>query len=186
MSRMSPARNTCLEPSLVPISTFAGKMNDQPAFGKRVEVPLSGTVKLLHPDLVYIGQCAQFRVLLQTQFLDMAFTVAPRKNSIDSHSAPPQSLARLLRSGLRLVRQTISSAQHSLAGHNEGIVASGRRIVHRYSSGKSRVASGRGYVDCKLRRLSPKCTMLEKEKCPKRLQCSDGLERRILGTWVVP
>src|SRR6266566_1325260 len=92
----------------------------------------------------------------------------------------------LLRSGLRLVRQTISSAQHSLAGHNEGIVASGRRIVHRYSSGKSRVASGRGYVDCKLRRLSPKCTMLEKEKCPKRLQCSDGLERRILGTWVVP
>ncbi len=61
---------------------FAGKMNDQPAFGKRVEVPLSGTVKLLHPDLVYIGQCAQFRVLLQTQFLDMAFTVAPRKNSI--------------------------------------------------------------------------------------------------------
>ena len=35
---------------------FAGKMNDQPAFGKRVEVPLSGTVKLFHPDLVYIGQ----------------------------------------------------------------------------------------------------------------------------------
>ena len=61
---------------------FAGQMHDQPAFGKRVEVPLSGTVKLLHPDLVYIGQCAQFRVLLQTQFLDMAFTVAPRKNSI--------------------------------------------------------------------------------------------------------
>jgi len=61
---------------------FAGKMNDQAAFVKRVEVPLSGTVKLLHPDLVYIGQCAQCRVLLQTQFLDMAFTVAPRKNSI--------------------------------------------------------------------------------------------------------
>jgi hypothetical protein len=60
---------------------FAGKMNDQPAFGKRVEVPLSGTVKLLHPDLVYIGQCAQFRVLLQTQFLQMACTIAARKNS---------------------------------------------------------------------------------------------------------
>jgi len=122
---------------------FAGKMHDQPAFGKRVEVPLSGTVKLLHPDLVYIGQCAQFRVLLQTPFLDMAFTVAPRKNSLYSHSAPPQSIARLLRSGLRLVRRTISSAQNALACHNEGIVASGRRIVHRYSSGKSRAASGR-------------------------------------------
>src|SRR5882724_10163374 len=68
---------------------FAGKMNDQPAFGKRVEVPLSGTVKLLHPDLVYSGQCAQFRVLLHTRFLHMAFTVAARKNSIYSHSAPP-------------------------------------------------------------------------------------------------
>src|SRR5712691_9775138 len=123
---------------------FAGQMNDQPAFGKRVEVPLSGTVKLLHPDLVYIGQCAHFRVLLQTQFLHMAFTVTPRKNSIYSHSAPPHSIARLLNSGLRLVRQTISSAQNSLACHNEGIVASGRRIVHRYSSGKSRAASGRG------------------------------------------
>src|SRR2546426_10062987 len=133
---------------------FAGKMNDQQAFGKRVEVPISGTVKLLHPDLVYTGQCAQFRVLLQTQFLHMAFTVAPRKNSIYSHSAPPYSIARLLSSGLRLVRQTISSAQNSLACHNEGILASGRRIVHRYSSGKSRAASGRGYVDFKLRRLS--------------------------------
>src|SRR6266446_5066807 len=97
---------------------FAGKMNDQSAFGKRVEVPLSGPVKLLHPDLVDIGQCTQFRVLLQTQFLDMAFTVAPRKHSIDSHSVPPHSIARLVSSGLRLVRQTISSAQHSLAGHN--------------------------------------------------------------------
>src|SRR3989454_1914979 len=104
---------------------FAGKMNDQPAFGKRVEVPLSGTVKLLHPDLVYIGQCAQCRVLLQTQFLDMAFTVAPRKHSIYSHSAPPHSIARLLRSGLRLVRQTIESAQNALACHNEGIVTNG-------------------------------------------------------------
>src|SRR5262249_20927093 len=93
---------------------FAGQMNDQPAFGKRVEVPLSGTVKLLHPDLVYIGQCAQFRVILQTQFLDMAFPVAPRKHAIDAHSAPPPSLARLLSSGLRVVRQTISPAQHSL------------------------------------------------------------------------
>jgi hypothetical protein len=37
---------------------FAGQMNDQPAFGKRVEVPLSGTIKLLHPDLVDIGQGA--------------------------------------------------------------------------------------------------------------------------------
>jgi hypothetical protein len=37
---------------------FTGQMNDQPAFGKRVEVPLSGPVKLLHPDLVYIAQCA--------------------------------------------------------------------------------------------------------------------------------
>jgi hypothetical protein len=44
---------------------FAGQMNDQPAFGKRVEVPLSGPVKLLHPDLVYLGQGAQFRVLFQ-------------------------------------------------------------------------------------------------------------------------
>src|SRR6266702_4208410 len=68
---------------------FAGQMNDQPAFGKRVEVPLSGPVKLLHPDLVDIGQGAQFRVLLQTQFLHMAFPVAPRKHAIDSHSAPP-------------------------------------------------------------------------------------------------
>jgi hypothetical protein len=37
---------------------FAGEMNDQPAFGKRVEIPLSGPVKLLHPDLTYIGQGA--------------------------------------------------------------------------------------------------------------------------------
>jgi len=34
-----------------------------------------------------------------------------------------------------------------LACHREGILASGRRIVHRYSSGNSRAASGRGYVD---------------------------------------
>src|SRR5215468_11144213 len=72
---------------------FAGQMNDQPAFGKRVEVHLSGPVKLLHPDLVYIDQGAQFRVLLQVQFLDMAFPVAPRKHAINSHSAPPPSLA---------------------------------------------------------------------------------------------
>src|SRR5215471_20754017 len=82
---------------------FARKMNDQPAFGKRVEVPLSGPIKLLHPDLVDIDQGAQFRVLLQTQFLDMAFPVAPCKHAIDSHSAPPYSLARLLSSGLRVV-----------------------------------------------------------------------------------
>src|ERR1700756_3291290 len=28
---------------------FAGQMKDQPAFGKRMEGPLSGTVNLLHP-----------------------------------------------------------------------------------------------------------------------------------------
>src|SRR5262245_59852150 len=72
---------------------FAGQMNDQPAFGKRVEVHLSGPVKLLHPDLVYTGQGAQFRVILQVQFLDVAFPVAPRKHAIDSHSAPPHSFA---------------------------------------------------------------------------------------------
>jgi len=39
-----------------------------------------------------------------------------------------------------------------LACHREGILASGRRIVHRYSSGNSRAGSGRGYVDLTLRR----------------------------------
>src|SRR4029453_2664698 len=72
---------------------FAGEMNDQPAFGKRVEVPLSGPVKLLHTDLVDIVQGAQFRGLLHPQFLHMAFTVAPRKPAIDAHSTPPHSLA---------------------------------------------------------------------------------------------
>ena len=38
------------------------------------------------------------------------------------------------------------------ACHREGIVASGRRIVHRDSSGHSRAGSGRGYVDLTLRR----------------------------------
>src|SRR5215467_13130367 len=80
---------------------FAGQMNDQPAFGQWVEGSISGSVKLLHPDLMYVGQGAEFRVILQTQFLDMAFTVAPCKHTIDAHSAPPHSLARLLSSGLR-------------------------------------------------------------------------------------
>src|SRR5215831_18075836 len=52
---------------------FAGQMNDQPAFGQGVEVHLSGSVKLLHPDLVDMRQGSQGRVLLQTQFLHMAF-----------------------------------------------------------------------------------------------------------------
>ena len=39
-----------------------------------------------------------------------------------------------------------------LACHREGILASGRRIVHRYSSGNSRAGSGRGDVDFTLRR----------------------------------
>jgi hypothetical protein len=82
---------------------FARKMHDQPAFGKRVEVPLSGPVTLLHPDLVYLGQGASCRVILHTQFLAMAFTVAPCTHARDAHSAPPHSLARLLSSGLRVV-----------------------------------------------------------------------------------
>ena len=36
----------------------------------------------------------------------------------------------------------MSSAQHSLACRHAGIVAIGRQIVHCYSSGTSRVASG--------------------------------------------
>jgi hypothetical protein len=39
-----------------------------------------------------------------------------------------------------------------LACHREGILASGRRIVHRYSSGHTCAGSGRGYVDLTLRR----------------------------------
>jgi hypothetical protein len=113
---------------------FAGQMNDQPAFGQGVEVHLSVPVKLLHPDLVYIRQCPQSRMLFQTQFLSMAFPVTARKHAIDSHSAPLHSLTRRLSSGLRAVRQTLSSAPHALAGHHESIVASGRRIVHRYSA----------------------------------------------------
>jgi hypothetical protein len=66
---------------------FAGQMNDQPAFGQGVEVHLSGPVKLLHPDLLYIRQGPQSRVLLQLQFLHMAFPVTTRKHTIDSHSA---------------------------------------------------------------------------------------------------
>src|SRR5215471_5264512 len=52
---------------------FTGQMNDQPAFGQGVEIHLSGPVTLLHPDLVDIGQGPQGWVLLQPQFLHMAF-----------------------------------------------------------------------------------------------------------------
>jgi hypothetical protein len=73
----------------------------------------------------------------------MAFPVAPRKQAIDTHSAPLHSLARLLSSGLRVVPQTRSSVPHALAGHHESIVAAGRRIVHRYAS--ARVAHWKPY-----------------------------------------
>src|SRR5215813_768140 len=112
---------------------FTGQMNDQPAFGQGVEVHLSGPVKLLHPDLTDIGQGAQGRVLLQTQFLQMAFPVAPGKHAIDAHSVPPHSL-RLLRAGLRVGRQTLASAPHALAGPQARIVATRRRIVQRYAA----------------------------------------------------
>src|SRR5215470_18905527 len=36
----------------------------------------------------------------------MAFPVAPRKDTIDAHSAPPHRLTRLLHAGLCVVRQT--------------------------------------------------------------------------------
>ena len=101
----------------------ARQMNDQPAFGQGVEVHLSGPVKLLYPDLMDMRQGAQGRMLLQPQFLHMAFPVAPRKHAIDAHSAPPYSRARLLQSALRVVRQTLASAPHALAGPQEGIVA---------------------------------------------------------------
>lgn len=67
---------------------FARKMNDHPAFRQRVEVHLSGTVKLPDLDLAEIGQCAQLGVILQFHFLDMTFTVASREYSIHSHSVP--------------------------------------------------------------------------------------------------
>ena len=91
--------------------------------GRGGEVHLARPVKLLHPDLVDIGQGAQGRVLLQTQFLHMAFPVAPRKHTIDAHSVPPHSRARLLHSDLRVVRQTLASAPYALVGPQEGIVA---------------------------------------------------------------
>ena len=53
---------------------FAGQMNDQPAFGQWVEVHLSGPVKLLHPDLLYIrqwvvyGYCAANSEPLKTRY----------------------------------------------------------------------------------------------------------------------
>src|SRR4029450_6006046 len=58
------------------------------------------------------------------------------RHTIDAHSAPPHSRPRLLNSGLRVVRQTLASAPHALAGPQEGIVAAGRWIVQRYASAR--------------------------------------------------
>jgi hypothetical protein len=66
-------------------------VDNQPALRQGVEIPISGTVKLLDAYLAQIGQCAQFGVLFQLKFLYVAFTIAARENSIYSHSGPPYS-----------------------------------------------------------------------------------------------
>ena len=71
-----------------------------PALGQRMEVHVSGAVELLDADLGDISHRAQLGVVLQFDFLDMAFTVASRENSIHSHDAPPYGIAKILRSGL--------------------------------------------------------------------------------------
>ena len=73
---------------------FSVQMDDQPTFWQRVEVHLPAPVKLSDLYLAEIGQCTQFGMLLQTHFLDMAFSIPSRENSIQSHSTPLYNTAR--------------------------------------------------------------------------------------------
>jgi len=95
---------------------FAGEMNDQPAFGKRVEVPAFWSRQTVAPGPRVYGSMRQFRVSSKRSSSDGFHRCCPQ-NSIDSHRAPPHRIARCLSSGRSLVRQTIESAQNSLDVH---------------------------------------------------------------------
>ena len=75
-------------------------MDDQPAFRQRVQWHVSSALKFLDFDLADIGHGAQLRVVRQSQLLDMAFTIVPRKYSIHAHRPPPRFVIMRFESGL--------------------------------------------------------------------------------------